>query len=254
MGEDNSMGRRAYLGIFAVSASALAYEIALTRMFAVTQWYHFAFMAVSLALLGFGGSGTFLALRDSLPRRVAGDPFWAALAFAASVPFSYLTVNILPFDAYRLALEPIQILWMAVFFLTLAVPFFFAGVLVAALLSQHPERSGPLYAANLVGSALGCLAAPLLLASLGLPRAILASSAVGWLGAAALIHGKRPRRIGLAGIGLALALVLTALPPSSLNLRLSPYKRLSFDLLYPESRLLWTGWNAMSRVDVVETP
>ncbi|MGB9879266.1 MAG: hypothetical protein ACPLRM_00765, partial [Anaerolineae bacterium] len=52
-----------YVGIFLASAATLFFELALTRLFAVTQWYHFAFISVSVALLGFGASGTWLTLR-----------------------------------------------------------------------------------------------------------------------------------------------------------------------------------------------
>ncbi|MEE9292694.1 MAG: hypothetical protein V3U83_07165, partial [Acidobacteriota bacterium] len=48
------------VGVAASSAAGLIFEIALTRVFAVTQFYHFAFLAVSLALLGFGASGSVL--------------------------------------------------------------------------------------------------------------------------------------------------------------------------------------------------
>jgi hypothetical protein len=55
-----------YAGLFLLSAATLAFEVNLTRIFSVAQFYHFAFMIVSLALLGFGASGTFLTL---FPRR-----------------------------------------------------------------------------------------------------------------------------------------------------------------------------------------
>ena len=57
-----------YSGILLLSAATLLFEITLTRVFSVAQWYHFAFMVVSLALLGFGASGSFLSL---FPRVVA---------------------------------------------------------------------------------------------------------------------------------------------------------------------------------------
>jgi len=253
----NQPGRRPHLAIFAISGATLAYEIALTRLFAVAQWYHFAFMAVSLALLGFGASGSFLAIRPSLSRQTIKRPFWIAGAFAASLPVAYLIVNALPFDSHRIALEPQQFLWMALFFLTLAVPFFFAGVLLAAFLSGFPEAAGSLYASNLVGSAIGCLAAPLLLSWAGMPGAIFAAAAAGWLGAAVLAGGERPRalaRLLIAAAGFVFSVILAVAPAKWMDIRMSPYKRLSLDLLYPKSHLLWTGWNAMSRVDVVETP
>jgi hypothetical protein len=55
--------------IAVISGSALAYEILLMRLFSIIQWHHFAYMIISLALLGYGVSGVFLALnRDRLAR------------------------------------------------------------------------------------------------------------------------------------------------------------------------------------------
>ena len=50
------------LSIALISAAALAYEILLMRLFSIIQWHHFAYMMISLALLGYGASGTFLVL------------------------------------------------------------------------------------------------------------------------------------------------------------------------------------------------
>ena len=58
-----------YLGILLLSAATLLFEITLTRVFSVAQWYHFAFMVVSLALLGFGASGSFLSLFPGLIKK-----------------------------------------------------------------------------------------------------------------------------------------------------------------------------------------
>ena len=62
------------IGLFLLSASTLAFEINLTRLFSVSQFYHFAFMAVSIALLGFGASGTFLALLPEQQRMPLVQP------------------------------------------------------------------------------------------------------------------------------------------------------------------------------------
>src|SRR5207249_7377286 len=53
-----------------LSAAALGYEILLMRMFSIIQWHHFAYMMISVALLGYGAAGTFVAVfqRALLPR------------------------------------------------------------------------------------------------------------------------------------------------------------------------------------------
>jgi hypothetical protein len=131
------------LAIACSSAAALIFEIALTRIFAVTQFYHFAFMAVSLALLGYGASGTFLAVFPALARR----HWWAVFACAQSIATlsAYLLSNALPFDSYSIAWDPRQVAYLALSYAALVTPFFFAGLVMGSVLasgSQHPERNG----------------------------------------------------------------------------------------------------------------
>ena len=58
--------RRMAFGVAALAAAALLFESTLTRLLAVAQFYHFAFLVVSLALLGFGASGSLLGLAPGL--------------------------------------------------------------------------------------------------------------------------------------------------------------------------------------------
>ena len=170
-----------YLTLLLISAATLAFQVALTRFFALAHGSHLAFMAVSLALLGAGASGTYLTLKPpttfSLPRLLTAG----RLLFTLSVPASYLAINYLPFDAYRLAWERLQLLWLALYYLALTVPFFFSGVVIGAALSSQPERAGPIYAANLLGSGLGPLLALFALAMFGGPGTVFFCTWLGWL-------------------------------------------------------------------------
>src|SRR5512135_2430280 len=105
------------LAIGCSSAAALIFEIALTRIFAVTQFYHFAFMAVSLALLGYGASGSILAIFPTL----AQPRGWAAFAFAQSLAtlFAYLLSNALPLDSYSIAWDARQVIYLALSYVAL---------------------------------------------------------------------------------------------------------------------------------------
>ncbi|NIV36375.1 MAG: hypothetical protein GWN58_45115, partial [Anaerolineae bacterium] len=143
-----------YLGVALLSAAALAFEVTLTRLFSVTQWYHFAFLAVSVALLGYGASGTALSLVPrwvKLPTARRASVF--ATLFALSVLGAYLGLNHLPFDSYRIAWERSQLLYLLLYYLALTAPFFFSGLVTGMLLAAHPGHAARLYAANLLGSA-----------------------------------------------------------------------------------------------------
>ena len=248
-----------YLGLALLSAAALAFEITLTRLFSVTQWYHFAFLAVSVALLGYGASGTALTLVPRWSRSpTAGRASTLASLFSASVVGATLSLNHLPFDSYRIAWERAQVLYLVLYYLALTVPFFCAGLVTGLLLTAHANSAARIYAANLLGAALGGLIPLLALPLLG-EGTVLAIAALGLFAALVFrLGGARHRfpgsRIVMPLLLLAacsLLLVLADFPPSPFQLRLSPYKGLSQVLRFPDSRIRWQRWNAFSRVDLV---
>ena len=168
-----------YACVLLVSAATLLLEIALTRIFAVTQGYHFAFLAISLALLGFGASGTALAIVPNLASRdvrplIAG----AGLLFAVTSVGGLYLVKALPFDAYTLLWEPSQLAYLAVYYMALAVPFFFAGSIVGAALAKHPTRAGGLYGVNLVGAGIGCLLSVVFPLVVGTPGSVVVAAVI----------------------------------------------------------------------------
>jgi hypothetical protein len=239
-----------YLGLALLSAAAIAFEVTLTRLFSVTQWYHFAFLAVSVALLGYGASGTVLSLVPSWSRPpVARRASTIATLFAAGVVAAYLCLNYLPFDSYRIAWERIQILYLALYYLALAIPFFCAGLVIGLLLAAHPECAARLYAASLLGSAAGALLPLAVLPSLGEGIVLLVAS-LGLLASLAFrFRVSFGRALLLAG-GCLLLLLAWNLPPI-FRLQLSPYKGLSQVLRFPDAEVVLRKWNAFSRVDRV---
>ena len=225
--------RRRYIILLAVacsSAAALIFEIALTRIFAVTQFYHFAFMAVSLALLGFGASGSALAVFPALGR--GGARRWARLAFAQSLATlgAYALANALPFDSFSIAWDTRQVVYLAISYLALAEPFFCCGTVVGALLADRSIPSHRVYAANLAGSGVGCLIALGGLAWFGGVGVIAVSALAGMIAAIAFEWASERRSNALSATALgsiALLAAWTLRPPPMLDLRLSPYKDLS---------------------------
>ncbi|MFQ5577287.1 MAG: hypothetical protein ACE5G8_09910, partial [Anaerolineae bacterium] len=223
--------KRVYFSLGFISAATLAFQMALTRFFALAQGSHMAFMAVSLALLGAGASGTYLFLRRVGPANVPRLPAGGSMLFAVSAPLAYLTINRLPFDAYRIAWEPVQLVWLALYYLALTVPFFFGGLVIGSALSAGPRRAEPLYAANLLGSGLGPPLALAALATVGGPGAVFLCALLGWLAAAGLMFdvrgpGGRGSPVAFrwaAYCAAAVVLVyLTLRPPSSFEVRLTP--------------------------------
>ncbi len=251
------MTRSLSLPLLLLSAATLTFEITLSRLFSVAQFYHFAFMIVSVALLGFGASGTALTLS---PRLARADPHRSlsrlALATALAILAAYLLTNLLPFDSFRIAWDRKQIVILTLHYLALAAPFFFSGMAVALLLRAFPRQAGRTYALNLLGSALGCLLALVAPSLLGGEGTLVLSAALAILPAFSPARPSTTRK----PTGLLALLVLADLSARALglspilpDLRLSPYKSLSYALRYPDAETLYRRWNAFSRVDVVRS-
>jgi spermidine synthase len=250
-GEGLAPAPRLYLGLAAVSAAALTYEIVLTRLFSIAHGYHFAFLAVSLALLGFGASGTVLAIAPHWSRGLSPVRLRRlALAGSVTIVGSHLVANNLPFDPYRIALERGQLALLAAYLLALAAPFFLLGLIQGLALTAWPERAGTLYAAALGGSGLGCLLALGALSQVSGPRAVVLAALVAACGALAC-GGRRRGAVGPAAAAAALVLLLWQ-NPGWLDQRLSPYKPLSQLLTTPGARVAHSESSALSRLDVVE--
>jgi len=243
-----------YVCVLLVSAATLLFEIALTRIFAVTQGYHFAFLAISLALLGFGASGTALALVPRLASRdirpiVAG----AGLLFAVSSTGGLYVTSVLPFDAYTLLWEPSQLAYLALYYLALAVPFFFAGSIVGACLAKHPSRAGVLYGANLVGAGIGCLLSVVFPLVVGSAGSVVAAGVIALVGAAAMAGRELRRPAWLLPGVLGVAAVAAAVMLGVTDLNLSPYKAVTQALRHERAEKAWSQWNAFSLVEVIES-
>jgi len=171
-----------------VSAAVLGFEISLLRMLLVASWHHFAFLVISVVLLGFGASGTALTLlrRRVLPRS-GGVLFLLAWATAVSMPLCAAVAQQVPVEARLLpALLWRQLGYWLVYWAVLAVPFLLGAAVVCLALMAARERVGGVYAWNLLGSAAGAAGASVLMHRLPpewLAPAMGAVAMVGVLGA-----------------------------------------------------------------------
>jgi hypothetical protein len=236
---------RTPIGLALISAGSIAFEISLTRIFAIQQFHHFAFVVVSLAVMGIAASGLILALRP-------GHPPLATLSFAyaISVAAAYLTINFLPFDSFSIAWDSRQVWILLLYFLTAGAPFLFAGWTVGACLAEAGTQAHRPYAANLIGSALGCPAALITLSILGSEGAVASAAILGLVAAIIFASTRTSRLIYTAAAGALFFVGLRT--PEALTLRLSPYKPLSISRHAPDAVLTLSRSSPSTRVDVVE--
>lgn len=240
-----------YIGIFLISAATLVLQISLTRVFSVSQWYHFAFMVVSVALFGIGASGTFLSVFPSLTKKDL-DKSLSNLAFffSLSTLLSFAITNRIPFDPFRMAFDSLQLLYLFIYYSLLSIPFFFSGLCIVLALTKMARKAGRLYSSSLTGSALGSILVLMLFSPFGGSGVIIFASMAGALSSIIFRPHFRGSCLAISWI-MVLAFLLTQ---PFLHITISPYKSLNMAMRYPGAEILHTEWNSFSKVEVVKSP
>lgn len=253
---DRGAPRSTLTAIALLSAAVLLFEIDLVRIFSFTIWHHFTSMVLSIALLGFGASGTILQMFPAVagsPRRVAAH---CALLFVLAAPLAVLVASRLRFDPTRLSQDPSQIVLLAGLYVTFLVPFTLGGLGIILLLKAYPTAAGRLYGADLFAAGMAALSISALLNALGAQGVVLIASALA--GGAGVALSFERFSIRTSGWRLVAPIVpLLALPWSASLLPIEPGPGKGLrdwidPALFPTARLVDTQWNAISRVDVVE--
>lgn len=243
--------RRALLGgVFATTLSTLLLEQLVARLLSVVTWYHLAFFAVSLAMLGMaaGAVTVFLAgdrVHGQTARRLLPK---LAAAFAISIAVGHVINVFLPMYSLR-ELSPVEFASLGAATVTLAVPFFLSGAVVTIALTRITTEIGVLYGVDLLGAALGCLLVVPLLGAADLSSAVLAAAAIAALGAWAfsfVADNSDARPTGRRSGALASALGIAAVGNAALGAPLSVTWSKGQQLV--RSDLEYEGWNDHSYV------
>lgn len=230
---------RALAGLGLVSCSSLLVELGLTRMFSVVLFYHFAFFAISVAMLGLGAGGLAVMLRadaatiPSLPRLRT-----TCLLSAGGVLLVLLVV--------LHARIPLEISWrnflrLSLLYCVAAIPFYCNGRVIAELMTGYAAEAHRFYAADLGGAAAACLALVPLMNGLGGPSALTVAAALA-VAAAWCFPSERGRR----AVPVLLALLLI--------LAIGNQQGRWFDIEYAKGskreHIEYRRWNSFSRVEV----
>jgi hypothetical protein len=150
--------RRLLLATLLVSAAAIGYEILLMRVLSIVQWHHFAYMIISLALLGYGASGTFIAvLRGRLEKSFETAFAASALLFSVAMVACFIVAQRVPFNALEIVWDRGQFLNLTVIYLVFFVPFFFAACCIGLAFTCRGEDAGRIYFFDLFGAGLGAV-------------------------------------------------------------------------------------------------
>jgi hypothetical protein len=226
-----------YLGIALTTLATLVLELSLTRVFSVVFYYHFAFLAISIALFGLGAGGVFSYL-------IAGwqGNFYSKLGALAALN-SFVVLGSLIFLITRQG-EPSGFMLALVYFAS-ALPFFISGTIVSLTVAETITRIDRVYFFDLLGAAGGCLVLVPFLNYWGGPNTVLAVSilfavsASIWLNLAGSYSGRA------SAVALALILVVLLIYNGKHNV---------IDMHYAKGQRIppedFIRWNSFSRIGV----
>lgn len=242
------LARPPLLSVFLLSAAAIGYEVLLTRMLSIIQWHHFAYMIISVALLGYGAAGAFAALAGNwLLSRYRMVFSLAAALFGISAVACFMAVQEIGFNPLEILWNPDQLLRLAYVYTLLVVPFFFAALCICLTFTHFPDRAHRIYSADIMGAGIGSMGIILVLYVL-MPLDALKAVCVLALLAGALVW----QRLMVAGLACLAGAVLFLLPGEWGALHLSDYKDLSVALRVQGARVIDRDSSPLGLLTVVE--
>lgn len=248
-----SVSRWTYLGVFFVALASLMLEILLLRIFSVTMWYHFAFMAISIALFGMTVGAVIIYLlpsvfnQDKLPYHLA----LSAFLFALSAVASFIIYLFIPFELPTFAgASWLNFLNLAFIYLLISVPFIFSGICLTLALTKFPSQVGKLYAADLIGAASGCILLIVILSLTSGPTAVLIVGTLAAIGALFFTRDSKLKKIQRAAFLVCLIFILLAIVNTITLAKQNPFLRLIWVKGGLEQGQIYEKWNSFSRITV----
>ena len=264
---------RPRLAVFLLTFSGLVFEVGLTRIYSATIWYHFTFVAISVALLGWGLGGFLVHAAGRRRVRWPRSSTWAGehrsetsarehrsetcatrgLDQHAAAWLAVLVGVTMPLCLWLVVRFPFRLERLPLYFFAPLLPFLLAGMALSIIFDRHHARAGSLYFADLTGASLGALAIVFLLQWLGAERALLLT-ALAPIGAALALSRRRALVAAAVAVGALLAVAVVS-PATDAMFRVTPgtLKAMRRHMAEtPGTHVTQTGWNAYSRIDAVE--
>jgi hypothetical protein len=241
---DRAAFARALAGIGCISAALLMIELALTRIFSVTMYYHFAFLAISIALFGLSASGVYVYVAR---KRLELHSTASLLAMHSLLFAAATVVSLAALVRIRVGLNysHANLVKMIAIYALAALPFFTGGAVVSLAISRFSKRVNVVYGADLMGAATGCLLLLPLLNRFGAPGVVLLAAVLG--SAAALLFSPK----GAMAKNVVAAALAVGLPGTAQLMGTAP-----FDVRdtkgHVDDRVLFSKWNSFSRVAVYD--
>ncbi len=253
-----SVNLSVWISLFVMSLSVVAFEIHLMHFFSIVQWQHLASMVISIALLGFGASGTLLSVfrKKMLEHSSLLIPFFmmtSGLMMMIALPLS--RHELFRLDTFTLFTDRSQILKLSLNYLLFFLPFLFAALSIGLVFVKRASKIGYYYFADLVGAGFGGLLAILLLWTSKLGIISLIVSLLPLLAGTMNLRSSRKKEfVVLMSYGAGCLALLIVSWSKPLAIEPSPYKSISYALDLPGAQIEEENHSPYGLLQVVSSP
>lgn len=242
-----------FIGLFTISLATMVFELALVKLFSVVLFSNYAFMIISTALFGFGFSGVFSTVFPKLRNRYLSTNGLALFCslFSASSLAAFFIINSVPLHLGEIN-KPVQMLYLAVYYITLTVPFFFSGMAIVTVFTMYAKKISTLYFFDLTGAAMGCVLIIPLFKYFGAAVVFFVVMGLGVF-AALLFNDFKSKKILVAGTTLLLAIAFVLPALKTFTIKVHDFKRSYKDDL-ESGNIEYSRWSALSKIDIALAP
>ena len=245
--------KRIQSSIFLISSVLIAYQILLIKLLSLQYWYHFSYLIISIALLGFGTSGTFIFIfKERLKDHLSAVLFTLPLLLTSAIWANIYLLRTIEFNPLMIIWQKQESLHLLYLCLSIFIPFFLGALYIGLSFSVFAEHAYRIYFVNLTGSGLGGIIVLLTALHVG-PHEIILIILIASISASLTMANSQIRKL-VAGITMASVVLLYFLLLRNTPLAMSKFKDLSQAESLMGAKKEWEIFGSLGLVTVLDSP
>lgn len=241
-----------YLVVFLTSFTILSYEVILTQIFSIIQWQNLSSIIISIALLGFGTSGSFIFFyKEKIENNFNKFLFYILIIYPLTICLGFIIFCLIPFNPFELGINNFQMFYLLLYFIILGVQFFFGASIIGIAFLKFKVNT--IYFSNLLGSGLGAFFIVLFSFYFDPYEILIIIIGIALSSAVIFVINSGVKEISIVFIYSIILLLVFQFSLDYFNLKkVSQYKTISAILNLPESKILYRKFSPLGLVQVVQ--
>ncbi|MGB4053482.1 MAG: hypothetical protein WBK83_03890 [Dysgonamonadaceae bacterium] len=246
---------RINVAIGLISAAIIAFQLILMQILSYVQWYHFAYMIISIALLGFGAAGTFLTIfQQKLEKNYYTLFPFLLIVTAILIPVVVGIANseAVRFDSLLIFQDSRHIGKLILTYFIFFLPFLTGALAIGMSFSKFADQIGKIYFSNLIGSGIGGIIALFFMQWIIPEQQSFAVAILAFVGGIVSLPKNKKKLIRIiVPLSTLILIILFFYPP---RLTPSEYKDISKTMLLPDAKVEYRKSTPHGFVEIVSSP